>query len=461
MRKNLKLFSIVLIASLMSNSSLGNSNFLIAEARSSQHPAIVNNSSNENGSSTTTDENNDDTIDESGNSDNIDNNLNDDTSTTILEVLNNDSSLDQKDIADLAAPISYSPDFIDELKTIFPDLEPLRRLSPLTTSYNPYLDVLNNELVTLNSYLDPNPEGASIYGDQNVCNILIKEISRSLEEINDLIKEQYNSTIFSLMPTLLTFSDTFNILHLKYSSIVESNYENQVTLNILLYDIQPKLYTLLESINIFKTQLPDLIDTLNELVDNNQNSGNTSSDQNANEETTDEEITDEESNNEQTTSEGETTNNESSNNTTTESQPNNNTSNSNGSSENTNSENESTNQNNDNSSNEEEVDPSQVMIYFGEDGQELIYNEKEDKFYEINPDDPNLEELIEYSGEVTEMTLKDYLSIELYFDSDGNELIYDEETDEYLIYDADTDEYLVYEGEVTSMTMEEYLNQYY
>lgn len=462
MRKNLKLFSGVLIASLISNTTLSNTNFFKAEARSSQHSAVVNNSSDENNSSTSTSEKNNDTINKKENANDNSNEINNDidtdtsddttssddtSSTNILEALNSDEDLEEEDIANLSAPLSYSSDFVDELKVAFPDFEPLRKLSPLYTSYTPYLDVINNEIGYINPSLNLNPKGSSIYGDQNECNILIKEIPTVLQEINDLIKEEYNSTIFSLMPTMMVFNDAFNILSLKYNSIVESNYKNQITLDMLLSELKPQLFSLLSSINDFKEQLPELITTLNELVDNNQSSNKDETD-----ESLDEDVTDKDNNEEDITN-GATDSNKnqtSSNNTS-----------SNGSSSSTNQQNGSSTESNNNTSSEEEIDPEKVTLYFGEDGQELTYEENEDKFYEINPDDPKGEELIEYSGEVTTMTLAEYLAMELYFDADGNELIYDEETDEYLIYDADNDEYLVYEGDVTTMTMEEYLKEYY
>ncbi|EIA28212.1 hypothetical protein SFB6_062G11, partial [Candidatus Arthromitus sp. SFB-co] len=112
----------------------------------------------------------------------------------------------------------------------------------------------------------------------------------------------------------------------------------------------------------------------------------------------------------------------------------------------------------DSTTNEDVNSTEEEMIYLGENGQELIYNPDDDKFYELNPEDPESEEFIEYTGEVLSMPLKEYLQTEVYFDTDGNELLYDMDTDSFLKYDEETGEYVPYEGEITTMTLGDYLD---
>ena len=104
-----------------------------------------------------------------------------------------------------------------------------------------------------------------------------------------------------------------------------------------------------------------------------------------------------------------------------------------------------------------EVDPTSVIVYFGDQGQELIYDERTKKYYQLDPENLDSEDLIEYNGEVTKMTLAEYLDTDLFFDSEGNELIYDLDTNSYFLYNPETDEFVVYEGEVTKMKLKDLL----
>ena len=367
--------------------------------------------------------------------------------TNILQMLNSDDSVTVDEIVDLAKPMSYGFEFINEFDTTFPDFDPLRVLSDMEGELNSYVDVNLNEPKTITKYLNDNTTTPSIYSEQNTCNMLLGEIKSLLEEINEEISLELPSTIFSLMPTVLVFEDTYKILFAEYNSIINSNSKNQISLNILLKDVKENLVSLLKTINEFKSQLPDLIDTLNEVAESFDSSTNTSDknttddeelDEELTEEDTEEEIIEEEIIEEEITEENseeeiieedteEEITGEDSEEETTEEEV------------------------------EEEVDPNSVIVYFGDQGQELIYDERTKKYYQLDPENPDSEDLIEYNGEVTKMTLAEYLDTDLFFDSEGNELIYDLDTNSYFLYNPETDEFVVYEGEVTKMKLKDLL----
>ena len=481
MKKNLKFLSGIIMASFISNITVDTSNF--AKARVSRTVVVnatsndLNNNSNdsqeeistrsseiealnENADLETTNEEglteNEPLLDENGNvieeNENSEESLeNEDTdeedseseTTNILQILNSDDSITVDEIVDLAKPMSYGFEFIDEFDTTFPDFDPLRVLSDMEGELNSYVDVNLNEPKTITKYLNDNTTTPSIYSEQNTCNMLLGEIKSLLEEINEEISLELPSTIFSLMPTVLVFEDTYKILFAEYNSIINSNSKNQISLNILLKDVKENLVSLLKTINEFKSQLPDLIDTLNEVAESFDSSTNTS-DKNTTddeeldkelteedgliEENIEEEITEEDSEEEiiEEDTEEEITGEDAKEETTEEEV-------------------------------EEEVDPNSVIVYFGDQGQELIYDERTKKYYQLDPENPDSEDLIEYNGEVTKMTLAEYLDTDLFFDSEGNELIYDLDTNSYFLYNPETDEFVVYEGEVTKMKLKDLL----
>ena len=490
MKKNLKFLSGILMASFISNSVIDTSNF--AKARVSRTVVVnavsndLNNNSNnsqeeistrsseiealnENADLETTNEEglteNEPLLDENGNiieeNENSEESLEDEDTdeedsesetTNILQMLNSDDSVTVDEIVDLAKPMSYGFEFINEFDTTFPDFDPLRVLSDMEGELNSYVDVNLNEPKTITKYLNDNTTTPSIYSEQNTCNMLLGEIKSLLEEINEEISLELPSTIFSLMPTVLVFEDTYKILFAEYNSIINSNSKNQISLNILLKDVKENLVSLLKTINEFKSQLPDLIDTLNEVAESFDSSTNTSDKNTTDDEELDKELTEEdglieenieeeiteeyseeeiieEDTEEEITGEDakeETTEEEVEEETTEEEV-------------------------------EEEVDPNSVIVYFGDQGQELIYDERTKKYYQLDPENPDSEDLIEYNGEVTKMTLAEYLDTDLFFDSEGNELIYDLDTNSYFLYNPETDEFVVYEGEVTKMKLKDLL----
>ena len=490
MKKNLKFLSGILMASFISNSVIDTSNF--AKARVSRTVVVnavsndLNNNSNnsqeeistrsseiealnENADLETTNEEglteNEPLLDENGNvieeNENLEESLEDEDTdeedsesetTNILQMLNSDDSVTVDEIVDLAKPMSYGFEFINEFDTTFPDFDPLRVLSDMEGELNSYVDVNLNEPKTITKYLNDNTTTPSIYSEQNTCNMLLGEIKSLLEEINEEISLELPSTIFSLMPTVLVFEDTYKILFAEYNSIINSNSKNQISLNILLKDVKENLVSLLKTINEFKSQLPDLIDTLNEVAESFDSSTNTS-DKNTTddeeldkelteedgliEENIEEEITEEDSEEEiiEEDTEEEITGEDAEEETTEEEV-----------------EEETTEE-----EVEEEVDPNSVIVYFGDQGQELIYDERTKKYYQLDPENPDSEDLIEYNGEVTKMTLAEYLDTDLFFDSEGNELIYDLDTNSYFLYNPETDEFVVYEGEVTKMKLKDLL----
>ena len=490
MKKNLKFLSGILMASFISNSVIDTSNF--AKARVSRTVVVnavsndLNNNSNnsqeeistrssetealnENADLETTNEEglteneplldeNENVIEENENSEesledeNTDEEDSESETTNILQMLNSDDSVTVDEIVDLAKPMSYGFEFINEFDTTFPDFDPLRVLSDMEGELNSYVDVNLNEPKTITKYLNDNTTTPSIYSEQNTCNMLLGEIKSLLEEINEEISLELPSTIFSLMPTVLVFEDTYKILFAEYNSIINSNSKNQISLNILLKDVKENLVSLLKTINEFKSQLPDLIDTLNEVAESFDSSTNTS-DKNTTddeeldkelteedgliEENIEEEITEEDSEEEiiEEDTEEEITGEDAEEETTEEEV-----------------EEETTEE-----EVEEEVDPNSVIVYFGDQGQELIYDERTKKYYQLDPENPDSEDLIEYNGEVTKMTLAEYLDTDLFFDSEGNELIYDLDTNSYFLYNPETDEFVVYEGEVTKMKLKDLL----
>ena len=490
MKKNLKFLSGILMASFISNSVIDTSNF--AKARVSRTVVVnavsndLNNNSNnsqeeistrssetealnENADLETTNEEglteneplldeNENVIEENENSEesledeDTDEEDSESETTNILQMLNSDDSVTVDEIVDLAKPMSYGFEFINEFDTTFPDFDPLRVLSDMEGELNSYVDVNLNEPKTITKYLNDNTTTPSIYSEQNTCNMLLGEIKSLLEEINEEISLELPSTIFSLMPTVLVFEDTYKILFAEYNSIINSNSKNQISLNILLKDVKENLVSLLKTINEFKSQLPDLIDTLNEVAESFDSSTNTS-DKNTTddeeldkelteedgliEENIEEEITEEDSEEEiiEEDTEEEITGEDSEEETTEEDV-----------------EEETTEE-----EVEEEVDPNSVIVYFGDQGQELIYDERTKKYYQLDPENPDSEDLIEYNGEVTKMTLAEYLDTDLFFDSEGNELIYDLDTNSYFLYNPETDEFVVYEGEVTKMKLKDLL----
>ncbi len=338
MKKNLKLLSGILMASFISNSVIDTSNF--AKARVSRTVVVnatsndLNNNSNDSqeeistGSSETEvlDENTDlettseesltedeTLLDEDGNiieeNEDLEESLEDEDTdeedsenetTNILQMLNSDDSITVEEIIDLSKPMSYGFLFVDELNDTFPDFSPLRVLSDMEGELNSYVDVNSNETKTITKYLNGSGNTPSIYSEQNTCNMLLGEINSLLEEITEEISLELPSTIFSLMPTVLVFKDTYKILFAEYNSIINNNSENHMSLNILLKDVKENLASLLKTINEFKSQLPDLIDTLNELAESfdsstNTSDKNTTDDEELTEEDTEEEVTEEKS----------------------------------------------------------------------------------------------------------------------------------------------------------------------
>lgn len=480
MKRNLKLLYGILMASFISNCAISHININSAKASRTSRPVVVNNSSNEKTTSNTNENSKDNTSSDSnssntntesnkdsssssnnssssngnsssssssGNSSSSNSSSNSTETTTLMKVLNSNKDLTIEEIAELALSASHSIGFIEEFKETFPELNPLRQITPIDNNLNNYLDVNNAEINTLNQILNKSTSSISPYADQNSCNLLLNEISITLAELKESIEEELPSTIFSLVPTITVFNDTFKILSEQYSNIVQSDYKNQITLNILLDELKPKLSSLLKSMQEFKVQLPDLIDTLNQLAkDLEDKDDDINVDIEIPDDTTDEEeipsdeIDSENSDSENIDSETPNTDNDVNSG---------NTNSGNTSSETPKGEGDTTN---------EDVVSTDEMVYFGEDGQQLLYDPDEDKFYELNPEDPESEEFIEYTGEVISMTLEEYLQTELYFDPDGNELLYDIDTDSFLKYDEETGEYVPYEGEVTSMTLGDYLD---
>ncbi len=454
MNKKVKLLSGLLMASIISSSFVDFDNFYSAKA-SNKISTTRNSSASTKNSSETSDEEileedvldeeiiKEEVIDETLEDEMVDETIEDEESsgtTNLLEMLNSDDSLTMEDISNFAAPISNSPGFIDEFKTEFPDLSPLRKLSPIDGGSKNYLDVNSESIQTLPIFLDKPTSIPSIYSEQNMCFTLLNEIDSALEDIESQISEELPSTIFSLQPTIIVFKDTYNILYDEYYSIVNSNSENQITLNMLLKDTEEKLTTLLTSINDFRGQLPDLIDTLNDLVLGSSSSSDSqdeelvSDDELLNEELTDEEIVDEEIVDEELTDEEiideelveeEVSDEEVVNEELTD----------------------------------EEIDPTQVILYFGDYGQELVYDEESDSFFQLDPENPDSGDLVEYTGEVSEMTLAEYLDIDVYFDTNGNELLFDGDTNSYFILNTETGEFEVYDGEVIHMKMKDVLEQ--
>ncbi len=481
MKKGLKLLSGVIMASIISTSFSGFNNINDVFARTSRpvkHTSLSGDTSSETTDSENTSEessssssSNSSSSSTSGGSTESDHSSSDSESsrssntTSILEALNEDDTLKEEDLYNLSLPISYSEDFLSELKDNFKYLEPLRKISPIYTSYTPYLDTAKGEVSYVNDPISKSKD-LSIYGEQNKCNVLLSAIPKELEEIDKSIKEEYNSTIFSLLPTITVFNDTYNVLSLKYQSILNSNYKNHVTLNLMLKDLSPQIESLLNSIKTFKKELPDLISTLNKLVENSTSSKDevTDEDSEENDDTSSSEDSDTSTDSDSSTSGAE---NEGNSNTSSNTNSSGNTGSSSntgssttegesngGSSNNNSSSNENTS---DTSVTEEETDPTKVILYFGEAGEELIFNESENKYYQLDPENPDSGNLLPYEGEVTSMTLADYLAMELYFDQEGNELYYDDEHQVFFYYD-ENDAEVIYDGEVTTMTMEEYLN---
>lgn len=196
--------------------------------------------------------------------------------TTPLEILNSNDSLTIEDISSLASPISNSEKFIEKFKTDFPELNAYRKLSPIDTNYKIYLDINSNSIESIPNFSNEFNSNLSIYSEQNMCFALLNEINSSLSDIKSKISKEPHSTIFSLMPTIMVFEDTYNILSLEYSSIIKNNSSNPSSLNIILKDTEENLSILLTYINDFKKQLPDLIKTLNSPTNNNSHTEKTS-----------------------------------------------------------------------------------------------------------------------------------------------------------------------------------------
>ena len=481
MKKNLKFLSGIIMASFISNITVDTSNF--AKARVSRTVVVnatsndLNNNSNdsqeeissrsseiealnENADLETTNEEglteNEPLLDENGNvieeNEDLEESLEDEDTdeedsesetTNILQMLNSDDSVTVDEIVDLAKPMSYGFEFINEFDTTFPDFDPLRVLSDMEGELNSYVDVNLNEPKTITKYLNDNTTTPSIYSEQNTCNMLLGEIKSLLEEINEEISLELPSTIFSLMPTVLVFEDTYKILFAEYNSIINSNSKNQISLNILLKDVKENLVSLLKTINEFKSQLPDLIDTLNEVAESFDSSTNTSDKNTTDDEELDKELTEEDGLIEENIEE-EITEEDSEEEIIEEDTEEEITG-------------EDTEEETTEEEVEEEVDPNSVIVYFGDQGQELIYDERTKKYYQLDPENLDSEDLIEYNGEVTKMTLAEYLDTDLFFDSEGNELIYDLDTNSYFLYNPETDEFVVYEGEVTKMKLKDLL----
>lgn len=454
MNKKVKLLSGLLMASIISSSFVDFNNFYSAKA-SNKISTTRNSSASTRNSSETSDEEileedvldeeiiEEEVTDETLEDEMVDEIIEDEESsgtTNLLEMLNSDDSLTMEDISNFAAPISNSPGFIDEFKTEFPDLSPLRKLSPIDGGSKNYLDVNSESIQTLPIFLDKPTSIPSIYSEQNMCFTLLNEIESALKDIELQISEELPSTIFSLQPTIIVFEDTYDILYNEYYSIVNSNSENQITLNMLLKDTEEKLTILLTSINDFKEQLPDLIDTLNDLVLGSSSSSDSqdeelvSDEELLDEELTDEEIVDEELTEEEIIDE-EIVDEELVEEEIVDEEV------------------------VDEELTDEEIDPTQVILYFGDYGQELVYDEESGSFFQLDPENPDSGDLVEYTGEVSEMTLAEYLDIDVYFDTNGNELLFDGDTNSYFILNTETGEFEVYSGEVIHMKMKDVLEQ--
>lgn len=268
MSKKAKVIPSLLIVSIIFSSTIYCNS---TKARNSR-PVIVNNDfnslkdkSNKNSSSSHNNELNLNTNKKPTNNNIINNNSTNDI-TEFLKILNSNNSLTMEDISSLAAPISNSYEFIEKFKINFPKLNAYRKLSPIDNNYKNYLDINSNSVESIPSFLNESNSIPSIYSEQTTCFTLLNEINSSLSDIKSKISKEPNSTIFSLMPTIMVFEDTHDILSLEYSSIVKNNSSNHSSLNIILKDTEEKLYTLLSSINEFKIELPDLIETLNSLI---------------------------------------------------------------------------------------------------------------------------------------------------------------------------------------------------
>ena len=374
----------------------------------------------------------------------------------IMEFLNSNEDLKIDDIVSLVKPVAYSLSFKDELNATFPDFEPLRELSPqINMEATQYVDVNENAIKDYVTFFSPYSNETNVYSEQNLSDILIRQISSNLTEINNEISEQKNSTIFSLLPTMIAFSDTLKILSTEYNSILIDNSDNKIRLNILLEDIEKQLSSLLAATNEFKNMLPESIEMLDELA------GDSSSEttEGTEEEIVEEEITDD------MTAEGEMVEGEVTDETTVDEEV----------VEGEIAEEEIVEEEiieeapveeevvveeiveEETAPTEETIDPKTIDLFFGSNGQELVFNKDEKKYYEQDPEDP--EGLIEYTGEVKKMTLEEYLNIELFLDKDGRELIFDKDTNSYFAYNPETDEFSVYEGEVTKIKMKDFLEQ--
>ncbi len=472
MKKNLKLLSGILMASFIT-APIVDSNEIV-KARVSRQ-VVVNASSGEetssspklsstkNSNSSSTEKQNSDKNSQSSKEDQNPENENTTTSTSkndstgkenieveegsgttsIFDMLNSDKNITVKELTDLSTPLSHSSEFKEEFNTTFPKLDPLRQLSSTNNDLNLYLDVNSNETKTITQYLKDSESVPSIYADQNKCDILISEISRLLTQINEEISEELPSTIFSLMPTVTVFNDTFRILSLEYDSVLQNNFEKQIVLKMLLKNVEENLVSLLSSINEFKIQLPDLIDELDklaELVSSSKNNSTNNSSTSSNDKLTDDDQDQEDLDDEEIIVDDENVDKDEDteevivdNNEDTEEKPEENTSES-----------------------QDQIDPNS-MLYFGDQGQEIIYDESTQKFYQLDPDNPDSEDLVEYLGEVTKMTLAEYLDTDVFFDKDGNELLYDADTNSYFSYDEESDEFVLYEGEVVKLKIRDLL----
>ena len=168
MNKKVKLLSGLLMASIISSSFVDFNNFYSAKA-SNKISTTRNSSASTRNSSETSDEEileedvleeeiiEEEVIDETLEDEMVDETIEDEESsgtTNLLEMLNSDDSLTMEDISNFAAPISNSPGFIDEFKTEFPDLNPLRKLSPIDGGSKNYLDVNSESIQTLPSFLN-------------------------------------------------------------------------------------------------------------------------------------------------------------------------------------------------------------------------------------------------------------------------------------------------------------------
>ena len=580
MKKNFKVLYAILMASFLSNTT---NLTTIAHARPSRQ-VVVNSSNTENsiatkgadensqksennsedanttstisedsnttGSATTTDTTSSSTNSNAENSETVDQSNTGTGTSSIFEILNSDKDITLDEISEYAMPVSYQSDFIKEFKTTFPDLDPLRKISQTDKNLNMYLDVNSNETKEITKYLTSSKGELPVYAEQNMSSVLLDEIGRLLKDITDKISKEYPSTIFSLIPTLEVFNDTYKILKLEYTSIIENNSTNQITPKILLKDVQEKLSSLLSAVNEFDSQIPELVETLNKLVESTQSSSNNKNETTSNSETvyigeflqelmydkatnkfyelnpekpdseeyieytgnvtemtrdeylnidlffdtqgnqlsydannktyyaynaetnetvpyegevktvkmkdflgiteesteTSEETTKEEVSEEETTEE--TTEEETAEEETTEE-----------TAEEETTEETAEEEVVEETAEEEQVDPKTVTLYFGDVGQELEYDEKEKKYYQINPEKPDSEEYVEYTGEVTTMSLADYWNMDLFFDENGNQLTYDADTNSYFFYNEEKDEFALYEGKVTKMKMKEFLEQ--